>query len=92
MMSASECVRELLARIAAGVRVDERVKLKEDAEGVTAEFVGEDLGQVIGHHGGHEARRMDSPARGAGTRLLLGEALHEYAATRIRLSPWTTHR
>jgi hypothetical protein len=54
MMSASECVREPLERIAAGVGVDTRVELKED-EGITAEFVSEDLGPVIGHHGGHEA-------------------------------------
>jgi spoIIIJ-associated protein len=49
--SASECVRELLERIAAGVGVDASVELREDADGVTAEFVGEDLGLLIGHHG-----------------------------------------
>ncbi len=54
-MSASECVQELLERIAARVGVDARVERKEDAEGVSTEFVGQDLGLVIGHHGGHEA-------------------------------------
>ena len=33
MMSASDCLRELLERIAAGVGVDAGVELHEDAEG-----------------------------------------------------------
>jgi hypothetical protein len=36
-------VRELLERIPAGVGLDARVEREEDAEGASAEFVGEDL-------------------------------------------------
>ena len=50
-LSAPECVRELLERIATGIGIDARVELREDADGVTAEFVGQDLGLLIGHHG-----------------------------------------
>jgi spoIIIJ-associated protein len=49
--SAGECVRELLERIAAGIGIDANVQITEDADGVTAEFVGEELGLLIGHHG-----------------------------------------
>jgi predicted RNA-binding protein Jag len=52
MTSASECVREQLERVAAGVGVHARLQLEEDAEGVSAKYVREDLGLVIGHHGG----------------------------------------
>ncbi len=48
---ASECVKEVLEQIAAGVGVDATVRLSEDPDGITAEFVGEDLGLLIGHHG-----------------------------------------
>jgi spoIIIJ-associated protein len=51
MTSASECVRELLEHIATGVGVEATVEVQEDAEGISAEFVGDDLGLVIGHHG-----------------------------------------
>jgi hypothetical protein len=64
--SASECVRELLERIAAGVGVDARVPLEEDAEGVSAKYLRKDQGPVIGQHRGHEprpsARRRRSPS------------------------------
>jgi hypothetical protein len=36
MMSASECVRELLEPIAAGVGLDAGVELRQDAEGLSA--------------------------------------------------------
>jgi spoIIIJ-associated protein len=49
--TASGCVRELLEQIAVGVGVDATVELSEDEEGVSAEFVGEDLALLIGHHG-----------------------------------------
>ena len=45
------CVRELLERIATGIDVDARVEVREDPDGVTGEFVGEDLGLLIGPHG-----------------------------------------
>jgi spoIIIJ-associated protein len=48
---ASARVRGLLERIAddAGVQAD--VRIHEDEEGVSAEYVGDDLGLLIGHHG-----------------------------------------
>ena len=44
-------VRELLEQIATGIGVDATIEVNEDDDGVTAEFIGEDLGLVIGHHG-----------------------------------------
>jgi spoIIIJ-associated protein len=49
--NAAACVREVLERIATGVGVEATVELTEDADHVTAEFVGQDLGLLIGHHG-----------------------------------------
>lgn len=78
--SASECVRELLERIAAGVGMDARVELEEDAEGVSAEFVGEDLGLLIGHHGQtidaiqHLAYRIAFRRCGAPLRIVIDAA------------------
>jgi spoIIIJ-associated protein len=40
-----------LERIADAAGVDARVEVHEDDDGVTADFVGEDLGLLIGHHG-----------------------------------------
>ena len=48
---AASRVRDLLERIAADAGVEADVRVHEDEEGVTAEFVGEDLGLLIGHHG-----------------------------------------
>jgi spoIIIJ-associated protein len=50
-IDASQSVRELLERIAAGIGVETGVEVREDADGVAAEFVGQDLGLLIGHHG-----------------------------------------
>jgi spoIIIJ-associated protein len=44
-------VQDILARIAGAAGVDATVEVREDPDGVTAEFVGEDLGLLIGHHG-----------------------------------------
>jgi spoIIIJ-associated protein len=49
--NASACVREVLEQIATGIGVDASVAVTEDSEGLTGEFVGEDLGLLIGHHG-----------------------------------------
>ena len=49
--SAVACVRELLERVADGIGIEATVRVEEDDEGVTAEFVGDDLGLLIGHHG-----------------------------------------
>src|ERR1700745_2314840 len=40
-----------MERILSEAGVDAEVEVKEDDDGVTAEFHGEDLGLVIGHHG-----------------------------------------
>ena len=44
-------VRALLERIAAESAVEAEVRVREDQDGVVAEFVGDDLGLLIGHHG-----------------------------------------
>src|SRR5689334_13149370 len=51
MTDAAARVQELLERIASDSGVDAEVRVHEDDEGVTGEFVGEDLGLLIGHHG-----------------------------------------
>ena len=50
-LDASSRVRELLERIAAAAGVDAVVEITEDADGVTAAYVGEDLGVLIGRRG-----------------------------------------
>jgi spoIIIJ-associated protein len=44
-------VRALLEKIAAESGVQAEVRVHEDQDGVSAEFVGDDLGLLIGHHG-----------------------------------------
>ncbi len=44
-------VRDLLERIADEAGVDASVQVSEDTEGVSAEYVGDELGILIGHHG-----------------------------------------
>jgi spoIIIJ-associated protein len=44
-------VRELMERVADAAGVDAVVALSEDEEAITAEYRGEDLGLLIGHHG-----------------------------------------
>jgi len=48
---AASRVRELLERISSEAAVDARVDVREDDDGVFGEFVGDDLGLLIGHHG-----------------------------------------
>lgn len=49
---ASSRVRELMQRIADAAGVDADVEIAEDADGgLVAEYVGDDLGLLIGHHG-----------------------------------------
>jgi spoIIIJ-associated protein len=48
---ASERVQELLERIAHAAGVDAAVELHDDPDGLTAEYVGEDVALLIGHHG-----------------------------------------
>jgi spoIIIJ-associated protein len=49
--TASARVRELLERIASAAGVDATVEVREDPDGLHAEYVGDDLGLLIGHHG-----------------------------------------
>ena len=51
MSEASTRVQDLLERIASEAGVDATVEVREDQDGITGEFVGEDLGLLIGHHG-----------------------------------------
>jgi spoIIIJ-associated protein len=44
-------VRELLERIADEVGVEASVAVREDDDGLWAEYTGDDLGLLIGHHG-----------------------------------------
>ena len=50
---AAERVREFMARIVDASGVDATIEVREDADGLHAEFVGDgdDLGLLIGHHG-----------------------------------------
>lgn len=74
------CVREVLERIAAGVGVDATVEVTEGPDAVTAEFVGEDLGLLIGHHGQtidaiqHLAYRIASRRSGGPLRVIVDAA------------------
>lgn len=49
--AASDRVSEVLARIATALGVEAEVRAQEGPEGVIAEYVGEDVGALIGHHG-----------------------------------------
>jgi spoIIIJ-associated protein len=51
MSEAASRVRELLERIASEAGVDAAVEVREDDHGLFGEFVGQDLGLLIGHHG-----------------------------------------
>jgi spoIIIJ-associated protein len=69
---AAERVHELLERIASATGVEATIEIHEDEASVEANYVGEDLGLLIGHHGQtidaiqHLAYRFG--ARGAVTR------------------------
>ncbi len=51
MSEAATRVEELLERIASDAGIDATVTVREDHDGVVGEFVGDDLGLLIGHHG-----------------------------------------
>ena len=48
---AGASVQELLEHVASGIGVQAEVRVSERDDGVEAEFVGDDLGLLIGHHG-----------------------------------------
>jgi spoIIIJ-associated protein len=49
--AAAERVRELMERIVDAAGVDATVEVRDGDDGLHAEFVGEDVGLLIGHHG-----------------------------------------
>jgi spoIIIJ-associated protein len=51
LSDAGDRVRELLERVASHTGVAAEVRVHEDADGITGEFVGQDVGLLIGHHG-----------------------------------------
>jgi spoIIIJ-associated protein len=44
-------VQDLLERIVDATGAEAEVRVNEDADGITGEFVGDDVGLLIGHHG-----------------------------------------
>jgi len=48
---AAERVQELLERLAGEMGAQIEVRVSEDGELITGEFLGEDVGPLIGHHG-----------------------------------------
>jgi spoIIIJ-associated protein len=48
---AADRVQELLEKIASEAEVDATVEVDEDADGISARYLGDDLGLLIGHHG-----------------------------------------
>ncbi len=46
-----EYIEEILETIAEAAGVDAEVRVEDDGEAITAEFVGDDLALLIGHHG-----------------------------------------
>ena len=51
LSEAGSRVREMLVRVAEAAGVQASVDVREDRESVDAQYVGEDLGLLIGHHG-----------------------------------------
>jgi spoIIIJ-associated protein len=51
MSQAEARVRELMERVVSEFGVDAEVEIRENDEGVSGEFVGDDLALLIGHHG-----------------------------------------
>ena len=51
LAEAADCVREVLERVVEGVGLPAQVRIEQNQDGVTGEFLGDDLGILIGHHG-----------------------------------------
>jgi len=51
MRDAAACLQEVLEQIASGIGLDADVCVRQDGETLRGEYVGEDLGLLIGHHG-----------------------------------------
>jgi spoIIIJ-associated protein len=50
-MGPAERVEELLVTVAAALGIEAAVRVEESADGIRAEYEGDDLGVLIGHHG-----------------------------------------
>lgn len=48
---AAALLQEILEQVAGGIGVGAQVRVREDGELLLGEFVGDDLGLLIGHHG-----------------------------------------
>jgi spoIIIJ-associated protein len=78
--SPAECVKEVLEQVATGIGIDASIQLTEATDGITAEFVGDDLGLLIGHHGQtidaiqHLAYRIAFRRRGEPLRVVVDAA------------------
>ena len=51
MSEATSALQEILEKVGAGIGVDAEVRVRSDGDALVGEFVGEDLGILIGHHG-----------------------------------------
>jgi spoIIIJ-associated protein len=73
-------LQDLLERIVAETGVDATVRVREESDGLTGEFLGEDLGLLIGHHGQtidaiqHLAYRIAFQGTEARTRVVVDAA------------------
>jgi spoIIIJ-associated protein len=57
-------VAEILERIADGLGIDAEVRVEDDADGVSAEFVGDDLALLIAFPGGEPRKQVSVDAAG----------------------------
>ena len=77
---AADCVREVLERIASEAGIDAEIRVEQEQDGVVGEFVGDDLGLLIGHHGQaidaiqHLAYRIAFRRTGEGVRVVVDAA------------------
>jgi spoIIIJ-associated protein len=68
--TAADRVRELLERIADAAGVDADIEVRDTPDGLVGEYLGDDVGPLIGHHGQtidaiqHLAYRIAAPSRG----------------------------
>lgn len=78
--AAADRVRELLERIADAAGIETEVEIDDTPEGLVAEYVGDDVGPLIGHHGQtidaiqHLAYRFASPGRGDRVQVVIDAA------------------
>jgi spoIIIJ-associated protein len=78
--SPADRLRELLERVAAAAGVRAQVEIREDGETLTAAYVGDDLGLLIGRHGQtidaiqHLSYRAAFRGEGARKRLVVDAA------------------